>query len=60
MLKEGDTYILRISEAFPEDEGVYKCIATNPGGKVLLSANLKVLGNLTFLIFTHHLNLKIL
>uniref|UniRef100_A0A1B6D7W5 Ig-like domain-containing protein n=2 Tax=Clastoptera arizonana TaxID=38151 RepID=A0A1B6D7W5_9HEMI len=44
MLKEGaETYVLRISEVFPEDEGTYKCVATNPGGKVLLSANLRVL-----------------
>jgi hypothetical protein len=44
MQKEGDVYTLRISEAFPEDEGVYKCIATNPVGDVTLSAELRVLG----------------
>lgn len=44
MQKEGDVYTLRISEAFPEDEGVYKCIATNPAGDVTLSAELRVLG----------------
>ncbi|KAI5701651.1 hypothetical protein M8J75_011738 [Diaphorina citri] len=43
MSKEGDSYVLRISEAFPEDEGQYKCIATNQGGQVVLTANLKVL-----------------
>ncbi|XP_068082222.1 titin [Anabrus simplex] len=44
MQKEGvDVYTLRISEAFPEDEGVYKCIATNPAGSVTSSATLKVL-----------------
>ncbi|CAH0765342.1 unnamed protein product [Bemisia tabaci] len=44
MSKEGDVYSLMISEAFPEDEGVYKCIASNAGGQVVLSANLNVLG----------------
>jgi hypothetical protein len=44
MGQEGDTYTLKISEAFPEDEGVYKCVATNPSGKVMISAILKVLG----------------
>ncbi|XP_024080936.1 titin isoform X2 [Cimex lectularius] len=43
MGKEGDTYTLRISEAFPEDEGTYKCVASNQAGEVSLSANLKVL-----------------
>lgn len=44
MQKEGDLCTLRISEAFPEDEGVYKCIAKNPAGEVTTSANLRVLG----------------
>lgn len=44
MQKDGDVYTLRISEAFPEDEGVYKCIATNSAGNVTLSAELRVLG----------------
>lgn len=44
MQKDGDVYTLRISEAFPEDEGVYKCIATNSAGDVSLSAELRVLG----------------
>lgn len=44
MQKEGDFCTLRISEAFPEDEGVYKCIAINPAGEVTTSANLRVLG----------------
>ncbi|XP_074100964.1 sallimus isoform X11 [Cotesia typhae] len=43
MQKEGDRCTLRISEAFPEDEGVYKCIAKNPVGEVTTSANLRVL-----------------
>lgn len=44
MQKEVDLCTLRISEAFPEDEGVYKCIAKNSAGEVTTSANLKVLG----------------
>lgn len=43
MAKEGDYFILKISEAFPEDEGVYKCVATNPVGNIATQANLKVL-----------------
>lgn len=43
MVKEGDYYNLKISEAFPEDEGVYKCVATNPAGTVTVQANLRVL-----------------
>jgi titin len=43
MVKDGDNYTLKISEAFPEDEGVYKCVATNPAGTVTTQANLKVL-----------------
>ncbi|XP_018337981.1 PREDICTED: titin isoform X9 [Trachymyrmex septentrionalis] len=43
MQKEGDFCTLRISEAFPEDEGVYKCIAKNSAGEVTTSANLRVL-----------------
>lgn len=44
MQKEGDFCTLRISEAFPEDEGVYKCIAKNSAGEIITSANLRVLG----------------
>lgn len=43
MLKDGDLCTLKISEAFPEDEGVYKCVATNPAGSCNASASLKVL-----------------
>lgn len=43
MQKEGDTCTLKISEAFPEDEGIYKCIAINAAGNVNTVANLKVL-----------------
>lgn len=56
MQKEGDFCTLKISEAFPEDEGVYKCIAKNSAGEITTSANLRVLGKITqkntiFLIF---------
>ena len=43
MLKEGDVCTLKVTEAFPEDEGVYKCIANNPAGAVTTQANLRVL-----------------
>jgi titin len=42
MSVENDVYTLRISEAFPEDEGLYKCVATNSAGTASTSANLKV------------------
>lgn len=43
MVKDTDTYTLKISEAFPEDEGVYRCVAANPAGTVTTQATLKVL-----------------
>lgn len=58
MQKDGDLCTLRISEAFPEDEGVYKCIAKNPAGDVTTSANLRVLGK-KFSIIHAHTNAKI-
>uniref|UniRef100_A0A8W7P4J3 Ig-like domain-containing protein n=2 Tax=gambiae species complex TaxID=44542 RepID=A0A8W7P4J3_ANOCL len=33
---------LIVTEAFPEDEGQYLCIASNPGGEVHTTATLKV------------------
>ncbi|CAG0890532.1 unnamed protein product [Cyprideis torosa] len=42
MATSGDSYSLHISEAFPEDEGIYKCVATNAGGSLSLAAPLKV------------------
>ncbi|GFY64285.1 titin [Trichonephila inaurata madagascariensis] len=42
MSVENDVYTLRISEAFPEDEGTYKCVATNSAGTASTSANLRV------------------
>ncbi|RXG68646.1 Titin, partial [Armadillidium vulgare] len=35
-------YVLNITEAFPEDEGTYRCILKNSAGKVELEAPLKV------------------
>lgn len=46
MSVENDVYTLRISEAFPEDEGQYKCVATNSAGTVSTSANLRVIGKI--------------
>ena len=45
MSQEGDnTHVLRISEAFPEDEGTYRCVASNANGQAQCSANLFVIG----------------
>jgi hypothetical protein len=43
MVKEGDYYTLRISEAFPEDEATYKCILSNNVGEISTVAKLKVI-----------------
>lgn len=42
MSRTADEYTLRISEAFPEDEGDYKCVAYNSAGRVTVAAKLKV------------------
>uniref|UniRef100_A0A1I8N5F2 Ig-like domain-containing protein n=2 Tax=Musca domestica TaxID=7370 RepID=A0A1I8N5F2_MUSDO len=42
MSRQGEYYQLVISEAFPEDEGTYKCIAENKLGSIQTSAQLKV------------------
>jgi titin len=42
MATDRENYTLRISEAFPEDEGTYKCTLNNPVGSVSTSANLLV------------------
>ncbi|KAF0303161.1 Titin [Amphibalanus amphitrite] len=42
MEQDGDAFILRISECFPEDEGTYYCVATNSAGKSTMKAPLKV------------------
>lgn len=51
MQRDGDICTLRITEAFPEDEGPYKCVATNAAGSVTTAANLKVSGNLPLFLF---------
>lgn len=42
MSRDADYYTLRISEAFPEDEGLYKCVLSNNIGETSTSASLKV------------------
>lgn len=42
MSREGEHYSLRISEAFPEDEGTYKCVVGNQIGKAETKSVLKV------------------
>ena len=44
MENEQDIFSLRISEAFPEDEGVYKCVASNASGTISTTAHLFVIG----------------
>jgi hypothetical protein len=44
MANERDCFTLTISEAFPEDEGLYKCVATNSAGSAVSSANLQLIG----------------
>lgn len=36
MTSDGEEHYLKISEAFPEDEGNYYCIISNTIGKVIL------------------------
>lgn len=43
MNKERDYFSLKISEAFPEDEGAYKCVLKNTAGETTTSAKLAVL-----------------
>lgn len=43
MMRDGEYYSLRVSEAFPEDEGTYKCVLSNTTGEVSTSGVLKVL-----------------
>uniref|UniRef100_A0A0K8UMS0 Regulatory protein zeste n=1 Tax=Bactrocera latifrons TaxID=174628 RepID=A0A0K8UMS0_BACLA len=42
MTRQGEYYQLVVSEAFPEDEGTYKCVAENKLGSIQTSAQLKV------------------
>lgn len=43
MSRDGEYYSLRISEAFPEDEGSYKCELVNAIGRISTTAKLVVL-----------------
>jgi len=44
MSQEGsDIHVLRISEAFPEDEGLYSCVVSNSKGEVQCAASLHVI-----------------
>lgn len=43
MNKERDYFSLKISEAFPEDEGVYKCVLKNSAGETPTSGTLSVM-----------------
>lgn len=43
MSKEREYFSLKISEAFPEDEGVYKCVLKNTAGEATTTANLTVM-----------------
>lgn len=43
MQTDGNKHLLNILEAFPEDEGQYKCVVTNPAGKTSTSAHLKII-----------------
>jgi hypothetical protein len=42
MATKNDDHSLTILEAFPEDEGLYKCVVTNPAGHTSTSAYLKI------------------
>ncbi len=42
MVSSGDRHTLSILEAFPEDEGQYKCVVKNPAGQVTTAAFLKI------------------
>jgi hypothetical protein len=43
MVVDREYYSLRISEAFPEDEGKYTCVLSNPSGEARTTAELKVM-----------------
>jgi titin len=43
MNKDRDYFTLKVTEAFPEDEGVYKCVLKNTAGESVTSATLKVM-----------------
>jgi hypothetical protein len=53
MQSMGKRQILNILEAFPEDEGLYKCLVTNPAGQTSTSAYLKIERKFRILFFLH-------
>ena len=50
MKSAGGEHTLVIAGAFPEDEGIYKCIARNQAGEVTCIAHLKVHGRSRLLL----------
>lgn len=50
-LNEGDKYILKISEIFPEDSGTYTCEAFNDAGETFTSCTLVVLSKLLLISY---------
>jgi titin len=42
MQSNNNKHQLLILEAFPEDEGQYKCVVKNPAGQITTSAFLKI------------------
>lgn len=43
MNADGENFSLTISEAFSEDEGIYKCIASTSAATIISEANLEIL-----------------
>lgn len=50
---ERDLCTLQITEAFPEDEGIYRCSAVTSVGTVTTEANLRVLSKCSSNLFVN-------